>query len=301
VLPAEEEDGEPEQTLPLDEIWPVQRAVDAPETGYSPRRAQEIPEPAHGETPASLPDDSGEKHPPADLAGMLRQALEGVTSQEESASPIEVIAPRVPRQAAVQLARQDAGERMPPGYPGKPMERTDFQDEDAASAEGQGEETVQRAVPGAGSGQEEGDGQDLVATGIGPLPSDLWTLIGEPSPVVEKPEEVSRPPMQPSLAPAIQKAETGAARPEKNAIPEMGIASSRGESPASLPQVQRAGEPDQQDEPPPATRKDTDRPAEAANPAQQPAGPDLDELARQVYADLKRRMAVELERLRRRS
>ena len=117
-------------------------------------------------------------------------------------------------------------------------------------------------------------------TEIGPLPVDLWELIGESPPAV-------RPQPMQTASPAA----SGMPVQRESLAPQNG--KKIPEAPAGF--VQR------QVEPGAAVSQGASGAADSASQAGQPqAEIDMDELARRVYGEVKKRLALEWERMRRR-
>lgn len=235
---------------PLEAVWEVERRSPQPEMPAAVQR-----QPVQSE--------------PSEETEAVRALLSGVRSGRPSDSGIELVLPRRPRPAVrrepapapaaarrkpakrreeKELAGEGEGEAVtrPPG-PADTPEGTDAIRQEMVSSEPADVSPAQAPAPG----------PPLVETEIGPLPGDLWELIGKEPPA---PEQVAPAPVA-----AVQRrpAEAGAAAPVEDVV--------------------------------------DDAAPEEAPPAAVAAGEseiDVDELARQVYAQLKRRLVVEWERLR---
>ena len=202
--------------------------------------------------------------PPAPLEVQVRQAehiqraLAGVSSGQPTGSKIEVIPPRQPRPAA---ALQRAASPAP--------------------------EPTQPAADTPGPAR-------LIDTEIGPLPADLWGLVGQPAPPAAKPLPAPTAP-----ADAVQR--TVIINDFETRVTPSTPGANGGQTPAQGPQSSQStgGEAGEDFS---IAEQQTARPTPAGQPpaTQAPAGPDLDEIARQVYAEVKNRLQVEWERLRRR-
>jgi hypothetical protein len=125
---------------------------------------------------------------------------------------------------------------------------------------------------------------ELIETELGPLPADLWELIGE----------------SPQPTPSRTRQTTASATLEEK-IPEerRSPGSQEGDRVVPLGLVQR------QPAEPPAAEQETATSTSAGAPAMEgtakpPAEIDMDELAMRVYGEVKKRLALEWERLRRR-
>jgi hypothetical protein len=125
----------------------------------------------------------------------------------------------------------------------------------------------------------------LVPTEIGPLPEDLWNLVGAPTPPVTNAAPTKRP-----ASGEVLKLE------EQSSLNSASFPASQPGQTGQSPLVQRQANPPEGAAPassPPATGKGT---------VEEQAGEDIniEELARQVYSELKHRLGLEWERLRRR-
>jgi hypothetical protein len=133
------------------------------------------------------------------------------------------------------------------------------------------------------------DAPTMVETEIGPLPGDLWELIGEPVPTNETPSP-AKSPAQP-LPDARSEGEPptrAAPAVEPEAPTPVAPVPSR---PASSPTtVQRAEAPTDVETETESQSPETDERSDG--------GVDVDELARRVYGEVRRRLAVEMERMR---
>jgi hypothetical protein len=151
-----------------------------------------------------------------------------------------------------------------------------------------------------------------VDTGIGPLPADLWTLIGEPVPKrASAPEMVAgqtRTALQTQAhrGPSARQ-EVGArqpavpAQPDRRASPAAPRVAGAGVSPT----IQRvAALPTQQQRPTGAARPTTEAATAQSETgeaeAESESGIDIEALARKVYSEVRRRLRSEWERSRNR-
>jgi hypothetical protein len=255
------------QPMPLEAAWPVQRQI------VEAQRAA----PAPSTTGESIPEILGlEEH------AQVREALREVVPGQPTDSPVEVITPRRPRPAPASL------QERPIAAP-------------AAPAPESGQD-----VPGEFSG-----GVDAVPTEIGALPVDLWNLIGESPPIraqeERSPAPQSEPPEPTHMQPASLDGPFAAKRPAEQApLPTVVPAASSQLEPGWM--VQRSPEPVEGSDSPsagaaPVTGADALAGAETATGragSALPSEKDLDELAVRVYGEVKKRLAVEWERMRRR-
>ena len=335
------------QPLPLQAVWPVQRleeptlsaSPEPPAMSTSVSTSASEPEPL-GPVRDKAPEVGG-KAPevevgPPETAG-IRKALRDVAPGQPTDSSIEIIPPRRPRPELVEGPRPVAppsSARQPPAEPGtatrspggatsrsSPVQRR--QDGGSDAAQGQSLEKSLRE-------------SEVVQTEIGPLPADLWHLLGQspprlhPEPVEGQPPHGTEPEAAPTTdcdAAVMRAVAVAEAGPVPLAPPALEQPAAQEVTPSILQgewsQVGRAmpaivaGEdigpavaiqrrPDVGEEAeteaasqPEAGEAETEaatRPSER-QPAEEP---DVDELARRVYAEIKRRLSLEWERVRRR-
>ncbi|MFQ5401123.1 MAG: hypothetical protein ACE5E7_16185 [Anaerolineae bacterium] len=236
---------------------PVQREAEAPlplQAAWPVER--KIPVPASQPAPVAEPALSPLR-PPDEVAAESRRvqrALHDVEAGQPTDSSVELVLPRRPRpSAASDAARTFQAER----------ERGD---------------SDTPATP---------EAPDTVPTEIGPLPADLWQLLGQEPPTKQKaPDMVTR---------AIAAAEAPA-KPAALAWPE--VEDTRQVIP---PPVQRTAAPAEEavaETPASTAESPPASPQEAAAEEGEAAEIDVDELARRVFGQLKRRLSVEWERAR---
>ncbi len=293
--------GAPNAPLPgasLEAVWPVQRF---PDTAISPKPVP--PDvPAAGEAPEVLPHN---EH--------VGQILQSVASGLPSDSLVELVTPRKPRPASERKETLPVQRQESPEAP-----RPTVQTESATViAPPPGETLLREAAPVRPDVKP-------VQTEIGPLPSDLWGLIGQPQPEAAQPsvppaqvlpvrqsalqrhvtenEPVQRELARPAAPPATPQVPSpeerpSAEQPEEVDVPETGAyyeaviypsGTADAEGPANV--VQRAVEISEitsEVEPPSSG-------GEQAGP-----GPNVEELAQRVYSEIRRRLSVEFERWRR--
>lgn len=270
--------GEQIQTLPLEDAWPVQRQDKTPDlTQGGPREADF----------SSLTHFSQESSPPVEEKALVKR-LEQVRSGRSSDSSIELITTRRPRPALSPERRfvDPAGSAPKREAPGTGQDRimpirqpdkhlSDVKGPEGAEALSQALDVLQtspwvRQEPETKPWRRypTEPERELVSTDIGPLPPDLWELVGQ-----EPPERAvaSAPPgqdqaAQPTSPPAIQRTSELVSAPEAAGRVRRGSGIEEAQPSASL----RA----------PAPEIDTD------------------ELARRVFSEVKRRLALERERLR---
>lgn len=243
------------QSLPLEAVWPVQRkeeTVASPPTTDTAATAESSP------PPEAQPEEE-----------QVRSALQRVASGQPTHSSVELVAPRRPRPPAPARPRGQTK--------ATPPEASQIEPDSIPASESPG------PVPQASETEPGPETADAVPTEIGPLPADLWQLLGQappPSqPAADSPETVMR---------AIETAETtGQASVETSAESVS--------PPASPPSVQRQAAPVTKAETEPAPGRTE---AEAGDKESEPSQVDVDELARRVYSDIKRRLSVEWERVR---
>jgi hypothetical protein len=242
--------------------------------------------------------------------------LRGATPGQPSDSSIEIIPPRQPRPETFQAEQRiglAASEGVPPepvkGVPPKPAKKRP-RTEPTSSVQSPREEaavgtpTVQmrrdgeldRAqvqLPDRGQGEPE-----MVQTEIGPLPADLWHLIGESPP--RRPPPVTAPsrpgPVTADREATVKRAVAAAeAHPAPLAPPRPEQPAAQGSAATLIQRLPDEGGVETGE----AAVSETETAAASGErgPAEEP---DVDELARRVYAEIKRRFSVEWERARQR-
>ncbi len=271
------------QTLPLQEVWPVQRIQAASRSRLPPQVSVggEPPE-VERELPIQPEITSIEVIPPTHPRPVIEKSITGLPADQPAPTP-------------------------PAGPP--------------------------QLEPSAGKDQLVAP--DMVATQIGPLPADLWKILGQPLPAREEPSPAQIFPA-PEGPPAVQSLPAPEGPPPTPARPgQLGqtnfsaTAPPEPETPApasdpptaalparpanmpattSLPPVavppgglvQRApADPQAGSGPQPSGPGPAPAPGAAEKDEEQPGPLDLDELARQVYAAIRRRLLAEAERFRR--
>lgn len=176
------------QPLPLQKVWPVQKNHLATPVGVDekPLSAESL-QPHSNRTTA----DAGQHE-------VIQSALENVAPKSPSDSSVELIPPRYPRPTP--LSMQDQSHPSPK------------ENSDGAAPEA----TRLSASPPQSSRQET---DEPILTEIGPLPRDLWSLLGQAPPAISVPQPPSIQTtgfeiQQPSLAIALPEE----ARPERDAV-----------------------------------------------------------------------------------
>lgn len=337
-----EEDFEPpelEQALPLESAWPVQR------------RPQAQPAPTQI-LPRATPSEDSDLQEEALDTGQIQQietVLGSVPVGQRTDSHVEVITPRKPRPKAPAVQRTPAQEPAtqtpaePDSFPEVPVSPIQAANEPEIGEPKMGEARAQaqpsieaaptvisQSAPSSQPGHTApGSSQvvqrqptppeepQMVETEIGPLPADLWRLMGT-TPPADK--------MNPT-APGKTQEQAGPVGAESSKATGPVQAGSLEGSPAlaTFPAaaVQRWGEtedaPAQQAAAPAVIQRETaaptresstsasgetaTAPAEGEENREQPRAAEVntDELARKVYSYIKRKLMVEWERLRKRS
>jgi hypothetical protein len=247
---------EPEQlnALPLESVWNVQR------TEESEPKEQPVPQPTrvhHAPVDsATLKPMLQRSEPESDISSSDFQNESSLDADvtSEMRTPVEILAPSRPRPGPVNAVTHSV--------------------------------TVQRRSqnePPAPEAQED----RLIETAIGPLPADLWQLIGQKPPA-------SQTPVRESIPSAIQRAEVTPSQHEdvqpKNSstpVKEINLV----DFPAVVQRQPVAEDASSIEQPPVAF---------PSSPQNIESEPDVDELARKVYARIRQRLSTEWERLRRR-
>ncbi len=294
------------QALPLEAAWPVQRFT-AP-TEVPAWSAQD----AAPDVPLEMDEESFAS------TQQLRSLLENISVEQPTESHVELVTPRKPRprlpvSQPVQLQQEDA---VPPDSRETTTSENPFSDfpipqpaetPDAVQMSRQVKEISQNAFSKPGQSPET-EQTELVQTEIGPLPADLWHLLGQTPPSVQQvPPGLPVPPGPPVPSGAAHvRAEAGA---DEMPAERPTLAGAQGfilsdaarkpaVSPAPMPAiVQRQAQETDSSVP---TQRPEGEETQVEGQAETGAEVDTDELARKVYAQIKRRLAVEWERLRKR-
>ena len=290
----------PQIAPPLQDVWAVQRRPEpiptppSPVTAPAADRDLQLP---HA-TPAPMPDE-------------IVEILERVAAGRPTQSTIEVILPRLPRppqrprpvreqqpaatlvaeivapREAVLLAQEAAQPTMPSASATMAPEARVVPFEDASGKDGP------RPLPTVAP--------PMVETEIGALPADLWELISEtpPAPKDEPrsvPVEPDRPATKPAPVPVVRTRPSG-----PGPMLQRSAISTTAQAPAGATATQPSGPVQtraQQAPPSEAAASETDAAATAETEAPGEPDVDVDKLAHRVYANIKRRLAVEWERIR---
>jgi len=253
--------GPPAQQVPLQAVWPVQRMEEhKPLAEFEKRDGQ-----PHISASVSSPEPAvsiENEIPPAggEVPGVekVKNILRGIASGQPTGSSIEVISPRRPRPAA------PSSKRQPPVESGKAQDINSLRKSPSPVQMRQdGKFDVTPSHP-----SEQVPDPAKVHTGVGPLPADLWRLLGQSPPPDVEPQAATDhdAPVTPVVSAKddvlVQR------QPEAEAVKVRSLQEMETETMAHL---------------------DQHRPAEKL---------DTDELACRVYAEIKHRLAVEWERLR---
>jgi len=252
------------ERLALEDVWPVQRKeTSGDKTADLPLDPVEVAESVRHEKPE---------------AAQIQQVMRQVAAAKTSDSSVELILPR--RQRPQVSTRPAPAIQTQPAAP---------------------------VVKGSNGNNGQGDGpsratQAYVPTEIGPLPGDLWEILGAPLP---------RP-----MGPTGETGSPALMRTAAAAAPTMPFAEPATRYPGSAPTTGTNGHPAPvQREPAPATGQQSQpssvatvqsgmptRTASAQEGGEQGAEAgeqgevNVEELARQVYSEVKRRIAVDWER-----
>ncbi len=301
---APEENTEPEpvmQSLPLEAVWPIQR-MDNPEAdaayqnatvgiqppavspaGPAPGRSPDaLPSealPSEQEGLISRPEDKLEARSVSTEAQQAHHVLENISPGQPTDSSLEYIAPRRPRPGAgnAGISHQASPSRPVP----LPVQRS-------------GEESPNI---------EQASASYLVETDIGPLPSDLWQLIGQAPPGAPKTQpEASLSPSSmaedhaaymPMVGPAASPARLHSPAEPAGTSSALTLSTAAVQRQVAVPVVSDVGQPTSGE---PAS----DQPQAGAPASEKGATSemDMDELARRVHSEVRRRLSVEWERIR---
>lgn len=259
-----------QQPLPLEAVWGVQHIDDSESTAaeIAPSHHADLPprsEPIRANRPVQTADQDSEgdallmneeRQIPAETRNTEASSTLDVNAGEELRKPVEILAPSRPRPAPVNpLPSGPAIQRQAQNVP-EPINIHDDR---------------------------------LIETAIGPLPADLWQLIGQ-----KPPETEPHPPAHDSITSAVQQVESTG--PQKESLRQETSSPEKTVNIVDFPAVvqrQPVAE---------ATALSPEQQRDASLSPQQAAEtePDVDELARKVYAKIRHRLSMEWERLRRR-
>jgi len=285
----------PQIAPPLQDVWAVQR----------------LPEPVRTvSSPAAIPAADRDRQlpltAPEPIPDQIAEVLGRVPAGRPTQSTIEIIPPRRPRPVRAQqpatrlvaeavallepaLLAQETAQPTTPSARAVPAPEAIVVPSEDASGEG---------VPGAVPTMAP----RMVETEIGALPADLWELIGETPPV---PQDMPRSVPVEAHAPTTEPARMQASGPgptlQRSAI------STTAQAPTSATATQRGGPVETRTQQAPSSEAAASEPAAsetgsvAASETDATGEPDVDvdKLAHRVYADIKRRLTVEWERIRR--
>jgi len=247
-----------ESRPPLEAVWPVERREPlAPQMPSSVRVSQAVG-----------PEAAPAKELPEMTHHEIQRVLQTVAPGQPTDSSVEMVIPRRPRPAALTSAPSVERSSL------KPAEEKAGAEENTAPSTG-----IPRLPPSSPK-VPQGDlpvesraVSEVVPTEIGPLPADLWRLIGEAPPEPEMAEHKEKPARLP---------DKGQALPGAPAEPAVQRQAAEPSSPAQTPSPSTAS--------PAAPQAEGEGKGEKL---------DVDELSRRVYREVKRRLAVEWERIRR--
>jgi hypothetical protein len=264
----------PEQAVPLEEAWPIQRIVPEepePQVETPPSR----PQPGPGEPVVQRKTAGGD--PSAD---QVAQALREVAPEVQSDSAIELVTPRRPRPVPrpVQKKAIDKAASEAESMPEKVAQSIQHQ---PASEEQIGEDDEEQPT----DLPESSPPPEMVPTEVGHLPSDFWRYLGEEAP---RPKPSSQPVDSGVTQDQVQRETT-----------DRGTAVATTERPSLDEAISQDWGPTvvQRTESTERTRVSQQATAEAqAGEAGEGSEVDIEKLAREVYAVIKRRLTIERER-----
>lgn len=154
--------------VPLDKVWPVHKTRPPVPTDVEVQRA-----PAGQPRADALPPDESARYE------AVQAALKNVAPQSPSDSQVELIPPRFPRPARAVSAPPDARSGAVPAQ-GLPPE-TESENTHPTGTLGAS------SPPATASAMREAADEGPIMTEIGPLPRDLWTLLGYTPPEAAAP------------------------------------------------------------------------------------------------------------------
>lgn len=263
------------QSLPLEEVWPVERLE--PKSPMNVQKVETSPTVIQAQ-PVELPVEE---------TAQVQKLLQDVQPGQPTDLKLEVVTPRRPRPPVPAVDQGDNQGRIPGAVEAATPEPPVIQR--SPESELSSPETLSPGQAPAGLNPElaqlwgmldeiESDQSRLAipASTDRPAPHESVTVSKEAGPAIQRAEQ----PAQPAVRSVYDENYPAARSPETSEIM----------SPPETPLVQRQE----------AAPASASQPApEAGEAAGQPGKPDIDELARQVYAEVRRKLALEWERMRR--
>lgn len=254
----------------LESVWPVQR-VEAPRPKGDDWQLE----------PTTVEESMRHEKPEAT---QIQQVMRQVSAAKPSDSSVELILPRRQRPA------------VSPAPASAPTIIRPIQTQPEADV---------------GKKETATPPQAFVQTGIGPLPTDLWDILGTPLPGQTETSGLKPQPAQPTN-PAVQRAIAAAERPAptSSAVPARTSArSTNGHTPTVQREATNPAQSTGQARPTSVATVGSGLPVQTAQTQGAEGGgaagqgeqgekeqANIDELARQVYSEVRRRLAIEWER-----
>ena len=289
------------QPLPLEEAWPVQRRIEETQLQIEP-----VP---------SAVVDSG-THVPVATVG-VPQSLNQITTGKPTASAVEHIDARRPRAEPLVARTAESSTEIQPAdskvleleavaepnvgadLPQSPLPVSEPKAGaiDEEHREQHSEAFVQRAPNESRSeqGNEVEATTEFVATEIGPLPVDLWQILGKAPPPAEPGQAAV--PQSAGATPAQRIVQHSRITEGANEAANAPVTTTIGQQQQSVQrQTAAAAAPSEELTSPAQT--DSNQPAQDGADAGEDNEIDIQALSRQVYAEIRRRLVVERERLR---
>ena len=296
----------PQMAPPLQDVWAVQR----------------LPQPARtvsgtAAVPAADRDVQLPRSAPEPVPDQIVDVLGRVPAGRPTQSTIEIIPPRRPR--PLPGVRQSRRPQQQPRPVRAQQPAAALVAEAAAPPEPAllAPETAQPTSPFARAvaaprtlpaqkpatpGAVPATAPRTVETEIGALPADLWELIGETPPT---PQSVARKLPVESRTPASKPAPVPVAQTQPSApgpTLQRTTISTTAQAPTRATATQQSGPVQTSTQQAPASEPAASEPGDAAEPETESTGEpevDVDKLARRIYTEIRRRLAVEWERARR--
>jgi hypothetical protein len=291
------------QPLPLEVVWPVQtsptiqrKGIDLPMKEVplvaSPTMKEvppvvspqvETPAPIQVEAPLPAQTETAERE-------SIHQILQQVEPGQPTESSVEIITPRQPRPTAVQTKEVLEPQIGQPKGQIEPLEQQEI-GQPATAIQRQPDQARKEHTP------------EIIPTDIGPLPSDLWTLLGQ-----KPPEQVSSERYIPRPEPlpgdvvhetaSVSRPQESRSTPPSSVIQRQADAS-QAEAPAGIPSTAGVQAPTQAPAGEQAPAESAPKSEQADKTAKGALAVNLEELSRRVYAEIRRRLSIERERIRR--
>jgi hypothetical protein len=271
------------QQMPLDKVWPMQQSTESRRTEPDTKDVPSISPSASTESRIQGPVIQRRVAAGDAISDQIEEVLGEVVSGEVSDSSIELVLPRRPRPApaAVDLPTPVEAETDGPDR----TEHQEFSDQVPDQVESSRSSDIQKQA------REVAKPGDMIPTDVGPLPADLWQILGQSPPEIpsRQPAEKS-PPAQASVQRTNEVVKSASAEPLEP-TPQMTDLSQG----LVMPDVQRVDAGSQVSDESDSSEADGES---SEDSEEEDSEANIDKLARQVYPIVERMLALERERSR---